>query len=64
MRCQRWPDSRCYSPVACGGFGYCRERNWDYNGRPVDPEPFKAAWQKQDDDGMPAGYSYEAAHKA
>lgn len=21
--------SRCYSPTACGGFGYCRERNFD-----------------------------------
>ena len=20
---------RCYSPVACGGFGYCRDRNDD-----------------------------------
>lgn len=25
---------RCRSPVACGGFGYCRERNND--GRPMD----------------------------
>ncbi len=22
-------DKRCYSPLACKGFGYCRERNHD-----------------------------------
>lgn len=22
-------DDWCRSPVACGGFGYCRQRNWD-----------------------------------
>jgi hypothetical protein len=25
---------RCYSPTACGAFGYCRERNFD--GMPMD----------------------------
>lgn len=23
---------RCRSPIACGGFGYCRERNFDGHG--------------------------------
>jgi len=22
-------SGRCYSPIACGGFGYCRDRNRD-----------------------------------
>lgn len=22
-------SGRCYSPMACGGFGYCRERNFE-----------------------------------
>jgi hypothetical protein len=25
MKCIK---ERCYSPVACGGFGYCREMNF------------------------------------
>jgi DNA modification methylase len=32
---QKNPDcvsGRCYSPVACGGFGYCREKNLDLFG--------------------------------
>lgn len=33
MRCLK---DRCRSPVACGGFGYCRERNQD--GRSMDEE--------------------------
>lgn len=28
---------RCYSPMACGGFGYCRNRNLDG----VLPEPIR-----------------------
>lgn len=59
MRCNNWPDSRCRAPVACDGFGYCRERNWDYHGRPFNSELHKVAWQKMDDDGKPAGNSYE-----
>lgn len=28
---------RCYSPLACGGFGYCRNRNRDFpDGAPSD----------------------------
>ncbi len=28
---------RCYSPLACGSFGYCRNRNRDFpNGSPND----------------------------
>lgn len=60
MRCQNWPDGRCHAPTACTGFGYCRERNWDYRGEPVDVERPRAAWQKQDDDGKPAGLPYGA----
>lgn len=26
MKCTR---DRCWSPLACSGFGYCRERNFD-----------------------------------
>lgn len=28
MKCIK---QRCYSPVACGGWGYCRERNFESN---------------------------------
>lgn len=31
MKCLK---DRCWSPVACGGFGYCRDRNND--GYPMD----------------------------
>jgi hypothetical protein len=62
MRCQKWPDDRCRSPVACEGFGYCRERNWDYRGQVSVPRGTDdlAAWRKADDDGKPAGRSYAA----
>ena len=26
---------RCWSPMACNGWGYCRERNADYPGGPT-----------------------------
>lgn len=35
---------RCRSPVACGGFGYCRERNVE--GLPT--EKVAAAWRELD----------------
>jgi hypothetical protein len=63
MRCQRWPDDRCRSPTACEGFGYCRERNFDFKGHEVNPNPFAEQWRRLDDDGMRPGYSYETAHK-
>ena len=64
MKCQRWPDDRCRSPMACNGFGYCHERNWDFNGDPVVKEAFQAEWRKMDHDGRAPGDSYEDAHPA
>lgn len=58
MRCNNWPDSHCHSPVACEGFGYCRERHWDFKGERVDVELFKEAWKKLDNDGKPASFPY------
>lgn len=29
---------RCRSPVACGGWGYCRERNFIDDGAPTDEQ--------------------------
>lgn len=58
MRCANWPDSHCRSPIACNGFGYCRERHWDHHGDPVNPLPHAEQWRKIDDDGKPAGNTY------
>ena len=44
MRCQK---DQCRSPVACGGFGYCRERNMDHGKTPPSPELVKE-WQRED----------------
>lgn len=42
----RW--SGCYSPAACSGFGYCRNRNVDAGGMPhVTPE-MQAEWRRLD----------------
>jgi hypothetical protein len=54
MKCQK---DQCRSPLACSGFGYCRERNFQYQSegrfhdyvRP-DPETIKQ-WQAQDKEG-------------
>ncbi len=49
-RCRK---ARCFSPIACAGFGYCRERNCD--GLPSEAEA--AEWRRLDrpevDDGTP-----------
>jgi len=37
-------EGRCYSPVACNGFGYCRQRNKD--GLPS--EETAAEWRRED----------------
>ena len=58
MRCANWPDDFCRAPVACEAFGYCRERLWNHNGEPVNPEPHASIWKKCDDDGNPAGLRY------
>ena len=34
--------SRCYSPVACDGWGYCRERN--VSSDPVDENGQRPSW--------------------
>lgn len=45
IKCQK---DRCYSPVACGAFGYCRERNFDFpGGAPINQETIKK-WQEED----------------
>lgn len=41
IRCQ---SERCRAPIACGGFGYCRDRNRD--GLPSKAEAER--WQKED----------------
>lgn len=41
MKCQK---GRCFSPVACGGFGYCRERN--EHGLPSKEQ--EKEWQEED----------------
>lgn len=46
MRCAK----TCYSPIACQGFGYCRERNVEAGGmRNVSPEQ-QAEWKKTDNE--------------
>jgi hypothetical protein len=36
----------CRSPVACAAFGYCRQRNFDADGRPNLPSAEQAeAWR-------------------
>lgn len=40
---------RCRSPIACGGFGYCRERNND--GRPMLADiPSPISMSREDDE--------------
>jgi hypothetical protein len=37
---------RCYSPLACSGFGYCRDRNLKYGyGAPTDAQVVE--WRKE-----------------
>jgi hypothetical protein len=38
--------ARCYSPMACNGWGYCRNRNMGPRGVP--DEATRAEWQKLD----------------
>jgi hypothetical protein len=35
---------RCYSPIECSGFGYCRDRNLKYG---VPSEARAAEWRKE-----------------
>lgn len=46
MKCQK---ERCYSPVACNSFGYCRERNFEFPDARLISEETKKRWQKEDD---------------
>lgn len=43
--------NRCYSPMACGGFGYCRDRNQD--GYPMNEANIKR--RKAESDAQKAG---------
>jgi hypothetical protein len=45
MKCTR--KDYCRSPVACGGFGYCRERNFD--GYPMSQAECNRRKTEQDD---------------
>ena len=52
MKCRKSTEkgeqAYCRSPIACGAFGYCRERNFDFpGGSPINPETVKK-WQEED----------------
>lgn len=44
MKCQH---NRCYSPIACDAFGYCRIRNYDLHGQ-LPTDEIKVKWQTED----------------
>lgn len=50
---------RCWSPVACGGFGYCRQRNFKtaYWAKPIPTSKFDwTAWIDGEEEAGPYGY--------
>jgi hypothetical protein len=49
FRCKK-ETGRCLSPLACDGFGYCRERNSD--GRPMDEATIALRRAESDAEGI------------